>query len=120
MILLKFPLASDTIELNEGWKLLFSGIDVAMSAQAWEGIFESPRLAYCVTDWIPLEGRVCILKLRLQERSLCILQVYAPNAEAQYQPCLDKVGVALQKVTSAESIAVLGNFNTHAVTDDKT
>ena len=75
-----------------------------MSAQAGLGIVVSPGLVHCVTYWIPLGGRVCLLKLRLQERSLCILQVYAPNAEAQNQPFFDEVGVALEKVTSAESI----------------
>ena len=84
-----------------------------MSAQAGIGILISPRLAHRVTDWIPLGGRVCLLKLRLQERSLCILQVYAPNAEATYQPFLYELSVALQKVTSAESIVLLGDFNAH-------
>ena len=107
----------DSVELNEGCKLIYSVVDVTMSAQV--GIFVSPRLVQCVTDWIPLEERVCLLKLRLQERSLCILQVYAPNAEAQYQSFLDEVDVALQKITSAESI-VLGDFNAHVSTDDMT
>ena len=84
------------------------------------GIFISPRLAQFVTNWIPLGGRVCLLKLRLRERSLCIFQVYAPNAEAQYQPFLDEVGIVLQKVTSLESIFLLGDFHTHVGTDDKT
>ena len=37
--------------------------------------------------------------------------MYAPNAEVQYQPFLDEVSVAIQKVTSAESIVLLGDFN---------
>ena len=56
---------------------------------------------------------------RLQEQSLYILQGYAPNTEAQYQPFLDEVGVALQKVTSTESIVLLGDFNTHMNSDNK-
>ena len=36
----------------------------------------SPNIAEC--DWVPLGERVCFSKLRLQERFLCILQVYAP------------------------------------------
>ena len=111
---------SDTVELNEGWKLFYSGVDVTMSAQAGVGIFESPRLAHCVTDWILVGGKVCLLKLRLQERSLRILQVYAPNAEAQYQLFLNEVGIALQKRTSAEPIVLLGDFHVHVGTDDKT
>ena len=80
---------SNTVELNKSWKLFYLGLDVTMSAQAGVGIFVSPGLAHCVTDWIPLGGRVCLLKLRPQERSLCILQVYAPSDEAQHQPFLD-------------------------------
>ena len=91
-----------------------------MSARAGVGIFVSPRLAHCLTDWIRIRGRFHLLKLRLQEGSLCILQMYAPNAEAQYQPFLDEVIVVLQKVTSAESILLLGDFNVHVCTDTKT
>ena len=46
--------------------------------------------------------------------------MYASNAEAQYQLFLDELDVALQKVTSAESIVLLGDFNAHVGTDDKT
>ena len=50
--------------------------------------------------------------IRLHKQSLCILQVYAPF--------LDEVSVALQKVTSIESILMLGDFNAHVGTDNKT
>ena len=46
--------------------------------------------------------------------------MYAPNAKAQYQLFLNEIIVALQKVTSAESIVLLGDFNTHVGNDDKT
>ena len=45
--------------------------------------------------------------------------MYALNAEAQYQPFLDEVGIALQKVTSAESVVLLGDFNAHMGTENK-
>ena len=91
-----------------------------MSAQAGVGISVSPHLAHWVIDWIPLGGRVCLVKLRLQQRSLWILQVYASNAKTQYQSFLDEVGVALQKETSSESIVLPGDFNAHVGTDDTT
>ena len=91
-----------------------------MSAQAGVSIFVSPCLAHCVTDCIPLGERVCRLKLRLQKRSLYIFQVYTLSTlKHSYQP-LDEVGVPLQKVTSAESIILLGDFNAHVDTDDNT
>ena len=46
--------------------------------------------------------------------------MYTPNAETQYQLLLDEVDVALQKVISAESIVLLGNFNAHVDTENKT
>ena len=75
-----------------------------MSAQVGVGLLVSPNIAECVVDWVPLGGRVCLLKLRLQERSLCILQVYALNMESQYEAFLEEVEVALGKATLSESL----------------
>ena len=44
-----------------------------MSAQAGVGLLVNPNMAECVIDWVPLRGRVCLLKLRLQKRSVCII-----------------------------------------------
>ena len=55
----------------------------------------------------------------LQEWSLRILQVYAPNTEARYQPFLNEVNVALQKIISAASIVLLDDFNAHVGTDNE-
>ena len=111
---------SGTVELNGGWKFFYSGVDAAMSAQAGVGLLVSPNIAECVVDWVPLGGRVCLLKLRLQERSLCILQVYAPNIESQYEAFLEEVEVALGKATSSESLVLLGDFNAHVGIDNAT
>ena len=107
---------SGTVELNGGWKIFYSGVDAAMSALA--GV--SPNIAECVVDWVPLGGRVCLLKLRLQERSLCISQVYAPNIESQYKAFLEEVEVALGKATSSEFLVLLGDFNAHVGIDNAT
>ena len=64
---------SGTIESNGGRKIFYSGVDAALSAQAGNGLLVSPNMAECVVDWVPLGGRVCLLKLRLQERFPCIL-----------------------------------------------
>ena len=52
----------------ERWveNFLFS-VDAALSAQAGGGLLASPNIAECVIEWDPLRGRVCLLKLRLQE-----------------------------------------------------
>ena len=57
-------------------------------------------------------------KARLQERSLCILQVYAPNMKSQYKAFLEKIEVALGKATSSESLVLLGDFNAHVDIDN--
>ena len=107
---------SGTVELSHAWKIFYSGVEAAMSALASVGLLVSPHIA----DWVPLGGRVCLLKLRLQERSLCVLQVYAPNIESQCEAFLEEVEVSLRKVTSAESLVLLGDFNAHVGTDNVT
>ena len=111
---------SGTVELDGGWKLFYSGADPTMSAQAGVGILTSPRLSDCVSDWIPLGSRVCILKLRIQDRSICLLQVYAPNATNEYQAFVDEVNDALLRVSPTESTILMGDFNAHIGTDDET
>ena len=88
---------SETVELNGGWKIFYSGVDAAMSAQAGVGLLVSPNMAECVVDWVPVGGRVCLLKLWLQEKSLCTLLVYAPNMESQSETFLEDVEVAWEK-----------------------
>ena len=105
---------------NFFWKIFYSGVDAAMSAQAGVGLLVSPNIAECVVDWVPLGGRVCLLQLRLQERSLCILQVYAPNIESQYQAFPEEVEVVMGKATSSESLVLLGDFNAHVSIDNET
>ena len=114
------PWGSGTVELNGGCKIFYSGVDAVMSAQAGVGLLVSPNMAECVVDWVPLEGRVCLLKLRLQEQSLCILQVYAPSMESHYEAFLDEVEVALGKTTLSESLVLLGEFNAYAGIDNAT
>jgi len=48
----------NTVELDDGWKLFFSGGEPARFAQAGLGILVNPQLASCADEWIPLGGRV--------------------------------------------------------------
>ena len=97
---------SGAVELKGGWKIFYSGVETAMSAQAGVDLLASLNMAECVVDWVPLGGRVSPLKLRLQERPLCILQVYAPNIESQCEAFLEEVEVALGKATSSEFLVL--------------
>jgi len=90
---------SETVNLDGGWKLFYSGADPSVSAQADVGILTSPRLSLCMLDWIPLGSPVCMLKLKVKNQSICLLQVYAPNASSEYQAFVDKVNDALLRVS---------------------
>ena len=84
--------------------------------------------------WLACElqhGRVCRLlgtngrkglssKLWLQERFLCILQMYAHNIESQHEAFLEEVEVALVKATSSEFLVLLGDFDAHVGIDNAT
>ena len=110
-----------TVDLDGEWKLFYSGADpTSMSAQAGVGILTSPRLSDCVSDWIPLGSRVCLLKLKVLDRSLCLLQVYAPKATSEYQDFEDDVNDALLRVLPTESTVLMGDFNAHVGTDTNT
>ena len=116
---------ADTVELNGEWKNFYLGADAAMSAQAGVGLglLVNPNIAEYIVDWVPLGGRVCFRNLRLQERSVCVftvLQVYAFNMESQYEAVLEEDEIALGKVTSSESLVLLGDFNTPVGIDNTT
>ena len=91
-----------------------------MSAQAGVGILASHRLSDSVSDWIPLGSRVCMLKLKVLDRSLCLLPVYAPNATSEYQAFVDKVNDALLRVSSTESTVLIVEFNAYVGTETDT
>ena len=61
-----------------------------------------------------------MLKLKVKDWSLYLLQVYAPNAVNEYQAFMNDVIDALQRVGSTESNTLLGDFNAHIGTDSKT
>ena len=72
------------------------------------GIFTSHWLSDCVSDWIPLGSRVCMLKLKVFERLMCLLQVCAPNATSECQAFVDEVKDALLQVSLIEFTVFMG------------
>ena len=82
----------------EGGKLFYSGADPKMSAHAGVGILTSPHMSDCVSEWISLGSRVCLLKLIVQNRALCLFQVYAPNSKSEYEAFSDEVNNAPKRV----------------------
>ena len=111
---------SGTVNLDGEWKLIYSGADPSMPAQADVGILTRPRLSDYVSELIRLGSRVCMLKLKEFDRSLCLLQVYAPNATSDYQAFVDEVHDALLRVLPTKSTVVMGDLNAHIGTDADT
>ena len=107
---------SRIVGLDDEWKLFNSGADPSMSTQAGEGILTTSQLSECVFDWIPWKSQACLLKIEVKNRSLCLLQVYAPNALREYQAFEDNVNYALQRVGSTKSTVLLRDFNAHIET----
>ena len=110
---------SEIVDLDDWWKLFYSGADPSISAQAGVAILTSPRLTDGVLDWIPLRPRACMLKLKAPYRSLYLLQVYAPNT-SEYQAFVNNVNYALQRVGSTECTILLEDFNAHIGADSET
>ena len=111
---------SGTVDLDADGNSSILGADPSMSAQAGVGILTSPCLSDYVSDWIPLGSRVCMLKLKVMDRSLCLLQVYAPKAKSEYEAFVDEVNDALLRVSPTESTVLMGDFNAHVGTDTHT
>ena len=61
-----------------------------------------------------------MLKLKVLDRSLCLLQVYAPNTMSEYQTFVDEVNDTLLQVSATESTVLMGDFNAHVGTDTDT
>ena len=76
----------------------FTCVDPSIFTQAEVGVLTSSQLSRCVFDWILLESQACMLKFKVKDRSLCLLQVYASNAVSEYQAFEDDVNDALQRV----------------------
>ena len=61
-----------------------------------------------------------MLKLKVLDRTLCLLQVYAPNATSKYQAFVDEVNDALLRVSQTEYTVLMGDFNANVGTDEHT
>ena len=109
-----------TLVLNKRWQLFYSGVDPALHAQAGVGILTNPRLAERVVEWRPISERVALLRLKLKEKALALVQVYAPNMESEYAPFLDEILGVLEGIPGTDSIVLLGDFNTHVENDAQT
>jgi len=108
---------SNTVELDDGWKLSCTGVEPAKFTQAEVRILVRPQLVKCVDEWIPLGERVCMLTLKLLDRSVCLIQAYAQNASALFPEFVNETSDVLRRVKVNESTIYLEDFNAHVVKD---
>ena len=106
--------------MNKRWQLFYSGVDSALHAQAGVGILTNSRLAERVVEWRPISERMTLLRFKLKEKTLALVQVYAPNTESEYAPFLDEVLRVLERIPGTDSIVLLGDFNAHVGKDAQT
>ena len=109
-----------TLILNKRWQLFYSGVDPALHAQAGVGILTSPRLAERIVEWRPISERVALVRLKLKEKTLALVQVHAPNTESEYPLFLDEVLDVLEGIPGTDSIVLLADFNAHVGNDAQT
>ena len=109
-----------TLVLHKRWQLFYSGVDPARRAQAGVGILTNPRLAEGVVAWRQISERVALLRLKLKEKTLALVQLYAPNTESEYAPFLDEVLGVLEGIPGTDSIVLLRDFNAHDGDDPQT
>jgi len=97
---------SNTAELKDEWKLFFSGVKPTHSSEA-VGILVSPQLTGYVDEWIPLREIVCILRLKLIDCSIGLLQVYDANTNALYPEFVEETSDSLRRVKLDEPMIIL-------------
>ena len=82
-------------------------------------ILASPQMSDRVFVWIRLVSRASMLKLKVRDRSLCLLQWYALNAVGKYRAIVNGANNAFQRIRQRESTIHLRDFNAHIGTDIK-
>ena len=106
--------------MNKRWQLFYSGVDPALHAQVGVEILKNPRFAERVVHWRPISERVVHLRVKMKEKTLALVQVYALNIELEYAPFVDGVLGVLEGISETDSIVLLGDFNAHVSKDAHT
>src|SRR5215471_13234852 len=108
---------SGVLTLTAGWQLFHTGVDPTKFAEAGVAFLVNPALADRVLEWRPISPRIAVLRIKLEDRVLALVQVYAPNTVPEYKPFLDEALVTLNGVARNESIVLMGDFNAHVGKD---
>jgi len=79
----------------------------------------SPRLAGCQIGFLWDHASAC-WKLKVENQSICLFQVYVSNAASEYQAFVDKVNDALLRLSPSEYTVLMRDFNAYIGTDTET
>ena len=110
---------SGIADLDGGLKLVYSGADPSICPSGCGNSHKTSVVRLCV-QLDSFRTTAYMLKLIVKDRSLCLLQVYTPNAVGKYQVFVDDVNDAFQRVRSTEFKIFLVDFNAHIGTDCET
>jgi len=99
--------SSETVNMDGGWELFYSGADSSVSAQA--DAHDPPVVKLCVR-LVPLRSWVCILKLKVENQSICLLQVYRKGVGRKISRGMANEK-SLKKYKKKRKIALLSLFH---------
>lgn len=72
-------IGSETKLLDWGWSLSYSRVDLRERPRAVVGILTSPRLGTAQLQFVPVDKRVALMRLRVSERkTLNVVCTYGP------------------------------------------
>ena len=109
-----------TLVLNKKCQIFYSGVDPALHAQARIGILINFRFVERVVEWRSISERVALLRLKLKEKTLVLVQVHTANKESEYAPFLDEVLGVLEGIPETDPTVLSGDFNAYAGNDAQT
>ena len=99
----------------------YSGLDDPLAhAHAGVGILTSSRMAEQVVEWSSVSERLAVIRLKVGNRNLALVQIYAPNDGQEYTSFLDEVAEALETVPPKDSLMLIGDFNAYVRDDNQT